>query len=81
VVIPAIMADVDEVEVVTHHERATLRVGDMFLKIGADQTRSDIEVEAMVMAMPPIPTAEVLGRKPPVLALARRTLLTAVAAG
>src|SRR5205823_11680766 len=37
VVIPAIMADVEEVEVVVaHHERATLRVGDVFLKIDSD---------------------------------------------
>src|SRR6266511_2924129 len=69
VVIPAIMADVEEVEVVVaHHERATLRVGDVFLKIDADQTRTDLEVEAMALA--PIPTPEVLWRKPPVLALA-----------
>jgi hypothetical protein len=68
-VIPATMADVEEVEVVVaHHERATLRVGDVFLKIDADQTRTDVEVEAMAMA--PIPTPEVLWRKPPVLALA-----------
>lgn len=40
----------------------------MFLKIDADQMRTDVEVEAMVMA--PIPTPEVLWRKPPVLALA-----------
>ncbi|GAA0990508.1 phosphotransferase [Acrocarpospora macrocephala] len=65
------MADVEEVEVVVaHHERATLRVGDVFLKIDADQTRTDVEVEAMAMAMAPIPTPEVLWRKPPVLALA-----------
>ncbi|GAB2827220.1 phosphotransferase [Actinoallomurus bryophytorum] len=63
------MADVEEVElVVAHRERATLRVGDVFLKIDADQTRTDVEVEAMAMA--PIPTPEVLWRKPPVLALA-----------
>jgi aminoglycoside phosphotransferase (APT) family kinase protein len=63
------MAGVEEVEVVVaHHERATLRVGDVFLKIDADQTRTDREVEAMAMA--PIPTPEVLWRKPPVLALA-----------
>jgi aminoglycoside phosphotransferase (APT) family kinase protein len=69
VVIPAIMADVEKVEVVVaHHERATLRVGDVFLKIDADQALTDIEVEAMAMA--PIPTPEVLWRKPPVLALA-----------
>ena len=65
----AIKADVEEVEVVVaHHERATLRVGDVFLKIDADQTRTDVEVEAMAMA--PIPTPEVLWRRPPVLALA-----------
>src|SRR4051794_37803965 len=63
------MAGVEEVEVVVaHDERATLRVGDVFLKIDADQTRTDVEVEAMAMA--PIPTPEVLWRNPPVLALA-----------
>ncbi|MFI5283597.1 MAG: phosphotransferase family protein [Candidatus Dormibacterales bacterium] len=65
----AMMADVKEIEVVVaHNERATLRVGDVFLKIDADQTRTDVEVEAMAMA--PVPTAEILWRKPPVLALA-----------
>ncbi|MBB5077879.1 phosphotransferase family protein [Nonomuraea endophytica] len=59
----------EEVEVVVaHNERATLRVGDVFLKIDADQTRIDVEVQAMAMA--PIPTPEILWRKPPVLALA-----------
>src|SRR2546429_3440059 len=63
------MADVEEVKVVVaHHARATLRVGDVFLKIDADQTRTDVEVEAMALA--PIPTPAVLWRKPPVLALA-----------
>jgi aminoglycoside phosphotransferase len=63
------MAAVAEVEVVVaHHDRATLRVGDVFLKIDADQALTDIEVEAMAIA--PIPTPEVLWRKPPVLALA-----------
>jgi aminoglycoside phosphotransferase (APT) family kinase protein len=63
------MAGVDEVEVVVaHNERATLRVGDVFLKIDADQTRIDDEVEAMAMA--PIPTPQILWRKPPALALA-----------
>ena len=66
---PAMMADVEEVQVVVaHSERATLRVGDVFLKIDADQTRTDVEVEAMAMA--PVPTPEILWRKPPVLALA-----------
>jgi aminoglycoside phosphotransferase len=54
--------------VVAHSERATLRVGDVFLKIDADQSRTDVEVEAMAMA--PIPTPQVLWRNPPVLALA-----------
>jgi aminoglycoside phosphotransferase (APT) family kinase protein len=63
------MAGVEQVEViVAHHECATLRVGDVFLKIDADQARTDVEVEAMAMA--PIPTPRVLWRKPPVLALA-----------
>jgi len=63
------MADVDKVEVVVaHDERATLRVGDVFLKIDADQARIDVEVEAM--ARVPLPTPRVLWRKPPVLALA-----------
>ena len=67
---PAMIADVeDEVEViVAHNERATLRVGDVILKIDADQTRTEVEVAAMAMA--PIPTPEVLWRKRPVLALA-----------
>jgi hypothetical protein len=59
----------DEVKVVVaHSERATLRVGDVFLKVDADQARIDVEVEAMALA--PVPTAEVLWRKPPVLAIA-----------
>lgn len=63
VIIPATMADVAEVEVVVaHHERATVRVGDVFLKIDADQTRTDIEVETMAMA--PIPTPKILWREP-----------------
>jgi aminoglycoside phosphotransferase (APT) family kinase protein len=63
------MTDVEEVEVVVaHHERATIRVGEVFLKIDVDQTRTDVEVEAMTMA--PVPTPEVLWRKPPVLVLA-----------
>jgi aminoglycoside phosphotransferase (APT) family kinase protein len=60
---------VDEVEVVVaHQERATLRVGEVFVKVDADQTRTDVEVEAMVRA--PVPTPEILWRQPPVLALA-----------
>jgi aminoglycoside phosphotransferase (APT) family kinase protein len=60
---------VDAVEVVVAHaERATLRVGDVFLKIDADQTRTDVEVAAMALA--PLPTPAVRWRRPPVLALA-----------
>ena len=68
-IIPSTMAGMEEVEVVVaHSERATLRVGDVFLKIDADQARADAEVEAMALA--PIPTPEILWRKPPVLAIA-----------
>jgi aminoglycoside phosphotransferase (APT) family kinase protein len=63
------MSDVPEVEVVVaHSERATLRVGDVFLKIDSDQARIDVEAQAMAMA--PIPTPRVLWCKPPALALA-----------
>ncbi|MCD7442631.1 phosphotransferase [Streptomyces lincolnensis] len=59
----------DEVEVVVAHaERTTLRVGDVFLKVDADQARLDVEVEAMSLA--PVPTPEVLWCRPPVLAIA-----------
>ena len=48
------MAGVEEVEVVVaHHERATLRVGGVFLKIDADQARADVEVEAMARGAGP----------------------------
>lgn len=58
-----------EVEVVVAHaERVTLRVGDVFLKIDSDPALTDREVEAMALA--PVPTPEVLWRRPPVLALA-----------
>ncbi len=63
------MADVSEVEVViAHQERATLRVGDLFLKVDADPDRTRLELEAMTLA--PVPTAEVLWHRPSVLALA-----------
>ncbi|GIF67899.1 aminoglycoside phosphotransferase [Asanoa ishikariensis] len=59
----------DEVEVVVaHYERATLRVGDVFLKVDTDQARIDVEVEAMSLV--PVPTPKILWRKPPVLAIA-----------
>ena len=63
------MTGMEEVKVVVAHQQcATLRVGDVFLKIDGDQARSDVEVQAMDMA--PVPTPEILWRKPPVLALA-----------
>jgi len=63
------MTDVEDIEVVVaHHERATVRVGEVFLKIDADQARTEVELAAMTLA--PVPTPEVLWRKPPVLALA-----------
>ncbi len=63
------MPVVNQVQVVlANNDRVTLRVGEVYLKIDADQRRADIEVEAMALA--PVPTAEVLWRRPPVLALA-----------
>ena len=63
------MSGVDQVEVVlANNDRVTLRVGEVFLKVDADQARTDVEVEAMAMA--PVPTPEILWRKPPVLAIA-----------
>jgi aminoglycoside phosphotransferase (APT) family kinase protein len=64
---------VDEVTVVVaHSERATLRVGDVFVKVDSDQARLDVEAEAMAMvrAMVPVPVPEVLWRQPNVLAIA-----------
>lgn len=59
-----------DVEVaLANNDRVTVRVGDIFLKIDSDQTRTDIEVEAIEAA--PVPTAQILWRQPPVLALAR----------
>lgn len=64
------VADIPEVEVVVaHSERVTLRVGDVFLKIDGDRGRIDREVE--IMARAPVPTPEVLWRKPSVLAIAQ----------
>ncbi|WP_432521014.1 phosphotransferase family protein [Kineococcus sp. SYSU DK006] len=63
------MTGVDDVEIiVAHGERATLRVGGVFLKVDADRARSDVEVTAMALA--PIPTPQVLWHQAPVLALA-----------
>ncbi|MGB0114471.1 MAG: aminoglycoside phosphotransferase family protein, partial [Ilumatobacteraceae bacterium] len=58
----------DQVDVVlANNDRVTLRVGDTFLKVDADQTRADVEVEALTLA--PVPTPKILWRNPPVLAL------------
>jgi len=63
------IGDVEELEVIiAHKERATLRVGDLFLKIDADRDRS--EREADVIELVPVSTPEILWRKPHVLALA-----------
>ncbi|MGO1975717.1 phosphotransferase family protein [Brachybacterium tyrofermentans] len=58
----------DEVEVVVaHSERATLRVGEMFLKVDGDPAHADVEIRAMSMV--PIPTPEILWHRSPVLAI------------
>src|SRR3954463_3724035 len=58
-----------QVQVVSaHNDRTTGRIGEIFLKIDADQVRADAEVEAMALA--PVPTPQILWHKPPVLALA-----------
>lgn len=51
-----------------NNDRATLRVGDTFLKVDADDRRTELEAEAIRTA--PVPTPEILWRKPSVLALA-----------
>ena len=59
----------DHVEVVlAHNDRATLRIGDTFLKIDADETRAGREADAISVA--PVPRPEILWHGPPVLALA-----------
>lgn len=60
------MPDVEVV--VAHPERATLRVGDTFLKIDPDPDRTAVEVFALGAA--PVPVPAVLWHRPPVLALA-----------
>jgi hypothetical protein len=62
-------AQVHDVEVVlANNDRVTLRVGGAFLKVDSDPSRLDVEVQAIAMA--PVPTPEILWRKPSVLALA-----------
>lgn len=59
---------VDSIEViVAHAERATLRVGDIFVKIDADAARSEREARAMASA--PLPTPPIRWHQPPVLAI------------
>lgn len=59
----------DEVEIiVAHSQRATLRVGEVFLKVDGDPARTDVEMRAMTMA--PIPTPTILWHESPVLAIA-----------
>jgi aminoglycoside phosphotransferase (APT) family kinase protein len=61
---------VDEIEVVVaHRARATLRVGEVFLKIDPDSEAATAELAALEAA--PVPTPEVLWHQPPVLALGR----------
>lgn len=63
------MSAVEQVQVVVaHDERATLRVGEMFLKVDGDDARLDAEVDALAAA--PVPTPRVLWRQPHALALA-----------
>jgi hypothetical protein len=59
----------DEVEVVVaHRQRATLRVGEVFLKVDGNAAHAEVEVRAMRMA--PVPTPAILWHQPPVLAIA-----------
>jgi aminoglycoside phosphotransferase (APT) family kinase protein len=53
--------------IVAHQARATLRVGDVFLKVDPDRAGIDAEVAAMALA--PVPTPQVLWRNHPVLAI------------
>lgn len=55
--------------VVAHSERATLRVGEVFVKVDGHPTRLATEVRAMELA--PVPTPVVRWHEPPALALAR----------
>jgi len=60
---------VDEVEiVVSHQERVTMRVGDIYLKVDADDRRLEREIEAMGAV--DVPTPSVLWKQQHVLALA-----------
>jgi aminoglycoside phosphotransferase (APT) family kinase protein len=66
---PTATADLPEVQVIVAHQaRATLRVGDVFLKVDPD--RAGIDAEVAAMALVPVPTPKVLWRNHPVLAIA-----------
>jgi aminoglycoside phosphotransferase (APT) family kinase protein len=54
--------------VVAHHERATVRVGDSYVKVDADDSRLSREVAAFSAASP-VPHPMVLWREPHVLAM------------
>jgi aminoglycoside phosphotransferase (APT) family kinase protein len=63
------MAGMAGVEVVVaHSQRATLRVGEVFLKVDVEPAHAEVEVRAMAMA--PVPTPAVLWCEPPALAIA-----------
>ena len=58
----------DGVDVVlANNDRVTLRAGDTFLKVDADQERAAHEAQAIALA--PVPKPEILWHKAPVLAL------------
>ncbi|MEV4351640.1 aminoglycoside phosphotransferase family protein [Actinoplanes sp. NPDC049596] len=58
----------DQVQVVVAHAaRATLRVGEVFLKVDGDPAHTAVEIEAIALA--PVPTPRVLWHEPPVLAI------------
>lgn len=60
--------EVDTVDVVVaHSSRATLRVGDTFLKVDGDPAHARREIDAMRLA--PVPTPDVLWHEAPVLAV------------
>lgn len=60
--------DLPEVQVVVAHQaRATLRVGDVFLKVDPD--RAGIDAEVAAMGSVPVPTPRVVWRRHPVLAI------------
>lgn len=54
--------------VVAHSQRATLRVGDIFLKVDGDPAHAEVEMRAMQLA--PVSTPPILWHRPPVLAIA-----------